>query len=163
MKYVLIVLLLCGAAFAQPPAAISTGLSGPNYQSAVNAWFTYLYARTPRAIVFPFDGGGSALTIGKTMYIRVPIACTITDWSISSTTAETVTIKVWKIATGTAIPTVSNSISTSGVSLSTGTHVRSTTLSDFTTTAIAANDVVAANITAVTSSQFVNFTLGCQP
>ncbi len=33
---------ICAAAVAQPPAAIPTGLSGPNYQSAVNAWMQYL-------------------------------------------------------------------------------------------------------------------------
>jgi hypothetical protein len=93
----------------------------------------------------------------------VPFACTLQNWSIISTTAETVTFKVWRVATGgTAIPTVSNSINTSGISLSSDTAVYSETLTDFTSTAIAANDIIAANITAVTASQFVNLTLGCQ-
>lgn len=115
-----------------------------------------------RILVFVFDGGGSALSTGKTQYLSVPFACTISGWSIGSTTAETVTVKTWKIVSGTALPTVSNSISTSGVSLSTGTAVQSTTLSDFTTTAVAANNWVAANLTAVTASQYVVFQLGCQ-
>ncbi len=115
-----------------------------------------------RSLVFVFDGSGAALSTGKTGYLRIPVACTISDWSIGSTTAETVTVKTWKIAAGTALPTVSNSISTSGVSLSTGTAVRSTTLSDFTTTAVSAGDWVAANLTAVTASQYVVFQLGCQ-
>lgn len=70
-----------------------------------------------RALAFVFDGGGAAIASGRTVYLRVPFACTIADWSISSTTAETVTLKTWKVATGTALPTVSDSISTSGVSL----------------------------------------------
>jgi hypothetical protein len=115
-----------------------------------------------RALVFVFDGGGAALTSGKTIYLRIPFACTVTDWSIMSTTAETVTAKLWRVAAGgTAIPTVSNSISTSGVSLSSGTAVLSTTLTDFTSTSIAANDLLAANLTAVTASQQVTYILGC--
>lgn len=115
-----------------------------------------------RGLVFTFDGGGAAISSGATAYARVPFACTLVDWSISSTTAETVTLKTWKVSTGTALPTVSNSISTAGVSLSSGKHVRSTTLADFTQTSVSANDIVAANITAVTSSQWVQFSLGCQ-
>jgi hypothetical protein len=42
--------LLCGIAAAQPPAAVPTGLSGPNYQTAVNAWFTYLNANKQATI-----------------------------------------------------------------------------------------------------------------
>lgn len=116
---------------------------------------------TIRAISFSFDGGGAALTSGKTLYLRVPFACTISSWSVLSTTAETVTLKLWKVASGTAVPTVANSINTSGISLASGTAVVSTTLTDFTTTAVTANDIVAANITAVTASQFVNLIVVC--
>jgi hypothetical protein len=116
----------------------------------------------PRGLSFIF-APGAAITTGATIYLTVPFSCTIKEWSIDSTTAETVTVKLWRVATGgTAIPTVSNSISTSGVSLSSGTHVRSSTVSDFTSVAIAAGDTLAANVTAVTASQFVNYTLWCQ-
>ena len=115
-----------------------------------------------RGLSFSFDGGGAALVTGKVLYIRVPFACTIANWSILSTTAETVTVTLWRVATGgTAIPAVGNTISTSGVSLSSGTAVYSTTVSDFTSTTIATNDLLAANLSAVTASQFVNYTLGC--
>ncbi len=116
-----------------------------------------------RGLSFTFTGGGAAIASGSTLYLRVPFACTIVDYSIMSTTAETVTLKLWRVATGgTAIPAVGNSISTSGVSLSSGTAVYSTTVSDFTSLAIAANDLIAANITAITASEFVNYTIGCQ-
>src|ERR1019366_597124 len=95
-----------------------------------------------RGLSFSFDGGGAALVTGKVLYIRVPFACTIANWSILSTTAETVTVTLWRVATGgTAIPAVGNTISTSGVSLSSGTAVYSTTVSDFTSTTIATNDL----------------------
>lgn len=78
------------------------------------------------------DGGGVAISTGKFPgYLTLPYAGTITAWSIG-VDVGTCTVKVWKIATGTAIPTSANSINTSGVAISSGTYVRSTTLTDFT-------------------------------
>lgn len=114
-----------------------------------------------RAFGYTFDGNGSALSSGVTKYLTVPFACTISAWNFAVDTG-TATIKLWKVATtGTAIPTVSNSISTSGVSIATGTAVHSTTVSDFTTTAISANDIIGFNLFAVSSATFVNFILEC--
>jgi hypothetical protein len=115
-----------------------------------------------RGLVFNFDGGGAALTPGKTLYLRPPFACTISDLSIMSTTAETVTLKFWLVSGGTAIPTAANSINSSGVSLSTGTAMRTTVLTDFTTTAVPQDAWMAATLTAVTASQNVSATLGCR-
>lgn len=113
-----------------------------------------------RAIGVTFDGGGSALTAGLTKYLTVPFGCTISAWNFAVDTG-TATVKTWKVATGTAIPTVSNTISTSGVAISSGTAIHSTTLSDFTTTAVAANDIFAFNLFAVSSATQANFILEC--
>jgi hypothetical protein len=116
-----------------------------------------------RALSFTFgDPAGSALSAGSTttVYIAVPFSCTVAAWNIL-VDGGTATVKFWKKASGTAIPTSSDSINTSGVSISTGTAVRSTTLSDFTTTSISANDILAANITTVSSSKYLNATLEC--
>lgn len=137
-----------------------TGGTGINCVDSGGLTTCSLVAQT-RGLSFTFDGGGSAIASGKTIYLRIPLACTIANWSILSDVAETVTIKTWKIASGTAIPTVANSISTSGVSLSSGTAVVSSTVSDFTSTAVTGNDLMAANITAITAATFVNFVLGC--
>jgi hypothetical protein len=115
------------------------------------------------AISFTFgDPAGSALTSGTTttQYVTVPFACTLSAWNIV-VDAGTLTFKTWKIATGTAIPTVSNSINTSGVSISTGTAIHSTTMTDFTTTAVAANNIMAVNITAVATAKYANIVLEC--
>lgn len=136
--------------------------AGTGLNAAESGGLTTLsLAPQTRGLSFTFDGGGSALASGKTIYLRIPFACTIANWSILSDVAETVTIKTWKIASGTVIPTVANSISTSGVSLSSGTAVVSSTVSDFTSTAVTGNDLMAANITAITAATFVNFVLGC--
>lgn len=95
-----------------------------------------------------------------TNYLPVPFACTISQYTLV-VDAGTVTVKFWKIATGTVHPTSSDSISTSGVSLSSGTLIRSTTLSDFTTTAVTANDVMAMHITAQSGLGVVTGVLKC--
>lgn len=80
-------------------------------------------------------------------YWTCPFAGTITGWNIT-VDAGTITIKVWKVGTGTAHPTNANSINTSGLSLSTGTSVHSTTVTDFTTVDVNVGDVFAVEITA---------------
>jgi hypothetical protein len=112
------------------------------------------------AIGYTFDGGGSPLTSGVTKYLTVPFACTISAWNIVVDTG-TATIRVWEAATGTTIPTASNSISTSGVSIGTGTAISSTATGDFTTTAVSANDILGFNLYAVSSASYVNFILEC--
>jgi hypothetical protein len=110
-------------------------------------------------IGFTSDGGGSAIATGKVKGFMVcPYAGTISAWNIIADTG-TATVKVWKIATGTAKPTSANSINTSGVALSTGTAVRSTTTSDFTSTAVSANDIFAFNIEALTGATELTFVL----
>jgi hypothetical protein len=109
------------------------------------------------------DPSGSALTAGSTTtdYLTIPFACTINAYNLLID-GGTITVKFWKIATGTAIPTSSNSINTSGVGISTGTAIHSTTLSDFTTTTVTANDIMAMSVTVTATAKFVNGVLSCQ-
>ena len=119
-----------------------------------------------RGFVFTIGDPGAtapALTVaaGTTDYITVPMGCAIKAWNLVLLPSGTITVKFWKVATGTAAPTAANAINTSGVGISTGTAVHSTTLSDFTTTAVAANDIMAMNVTAVTTATYVTGTLEC--
>ena len=108
------------------------------------------------------DPGGTAIVAGATVtsYTTVPFACTIAAWNLL-VDAGTVTVKFWKVGTGIAIPTGSNSINTNGVSISTGTAVHSTTLTDFTTTAVSKDDILAMNVTASATAKYVSATLQC--
>jgi hypothetical protein len=91
----------------------------------------------------------------------VPFSCTINRYSLAADQG-TVTVKFWKVGTGTAIPVVGNSINTSGVSLSSGTKIDSTTLSDFTTTAVTLNDSIIMDITTVAGGMtYLDGVLGC--
>jgi len=115
-----------------------------------------------RTIGAGFDGGGSALTSGSTAttYFTVPFACTIAAWNITVDTG-TITLDVWKIATGTAIPTVANTITASALpAISSGTAVHSTTLTGW-TTAVSANDIFGININTVATATKASLTLQC--
>lgn len=116
-----------------------------------------------KAIVGEFDGGGSVLTTGDTgIPLTVKYAGTIVGYCISADTG-TCTIKTWKKAAGTAIPTVSDVISTSGVALSSGTSTGVvTTTSDFTTTTITSGDHIMFALTAVSSATKIIVTLYVQ-
>ena len=108
---------------------------------------------------FVADGGGTALTTQtRALEFTVPVAMTLTGYSASCDTG-TFTVKFWKIANGTALPTVANVINTSGVGIASGTHLRSTTISDFTTAAFAAGDIVRCAITAVSGATWIKVAL----
>ncbi len=121
--------------------------------SGVTSWV----ALAARTVGFTVSGSGAAT--GKVNgYYTVPYSGTITGWSISVDTG-TATVKTWKIANGTAVPTISNVISTSGVSISTGTHIRSSTVTDFTSTTVTAGDIIAFDITAISGVTQMTFQL----
>ena len=109
------------------------------------------------------DPAGSALVAGAptTDYLTVPFACSIKAYNLV-VDAGTVTVKFWKVASGIAIPTAANSISTSGVSIASGTAAHSAVVTDFTTTTVNANDILAMNVTAVATAKYVQGVLQCQ-
>jgi hypothetical protein len=111
-----------------------------------------------------FFNQGSPLIASTTAIgaFAVPTACTIASWDIDVSPSDTATVKTYKVATGTTHPSSANSISTSGVSISTGGHIHSTTLTDFTTTSAAAYDIFGFALTAVggTATQ-LTFSLEC--
>lgn len=147
---------------------IDTGAQGPTGPTGATG-STGPAGPSQRAWSFVFSNGGSALTSGQLSgTFTSPISCTLNFWDIDTQVnnapgADTATVKTYKIASGTTSPGVGNSISTSGVSISTGSHVHSTTMTDFTTQAVSQYDVLAFDLSAVggTATQ-VTFTLGCQ-
>ena len=106
-----------------------------------------------------FDGGGSALAAG-TAYVTVPFACTISAINILVDTG-TATFTTWRKANGAALPTVSDSISTSGISITSGTALHSTTVSDFTATSISANDIIGIRLNTVSSATWAQYIVEC--
>lgn len=114
----------------------------------------------PRGFQVIFSG--TSAVAGSVFYVTVPYACTINNWVITATPAGTATVKLWRVADGgTAVPTVANTISTSGFSISTGTRIHSTNVSDLSSTAVAAYDTFGVNLFAAATSTQITFVLGC--
>lgn len=92
----------------------------------------------------------SGLTTGKVKgFFVCPYPANISGYSFVLDTG-TATVKTWKRAMGASKPTSANSISTTGVSITSGTAFRSAVVTDFTTLAVAANDIFAFEITVLT-------------
>lgn len=107
----------------------------------------------PQGFTAHFSRGGAAIQVNDV---------TITPWTtkypgtitgfIISADQGTCTLKVWKKADSTTIPTIANVINTNGVSLSSGTHTplaSQSDVSDFTTTTVSVGDQFMAQVTAV--------------
>lgn len=119
------------------------------------------YVAPVRGIGYVFDGGGNPLAVGKTGYYTVPYSCVVNSWNMT-VDSGTATVDVWKVATGTSVPTAANTITgTASPSLSAGTAVHSTTLTGWTTN-VAPNDVFAFNIKAVSGATLISLVLACQ-
>ncbi len=106
------------------------------------------------------DPAGSALATGVLCYVVAPVACTISSWDIL-VDSGTATADIWKVATGTAIPTVSNSIVASAApAIASGTAIHSTTMTSW-TTAVAAFDIFGFNLTTTSGPKYVYVGVNC--
>jgi hypothetical protein len=95
-----------------------------------------------------FDGMGSVVLISTRTFFRIPKGGVITGWSIvAEGTSPTATFDVWRIASGTALPTVANTIMGTKPSLVTGNAVTSTTMTGW-TTSFNADDIFCINVDA---------------
>lgn len=111
-----------------------------------------------------FDGGGGSLDTSLVAYITTTGACTLsTGYYISGVDAGTISFDVWKISgTGTANPTVANTILTGGyLALSTGGRLIQSSSALFSSTAVSANDTLAIAVHAVTSATKASIVLPC--
>ena len=118
-----------------------------------------------------FNGGGQALTSGTTvgsslLYTSpLPFGCTVTAWTVTVDTG-TAGFRVWRAAAGTAVPTIANTLNGGDLAISTGTNLRSTTMTNFTggtAPTLTAGDILAFQLNAVASSPtYVAVSLQCQ-
>jgi hypothetical protein len=145
------------------------------YGSPVSAFvFTPDGAADPRAITLTAGSpGGAALTTSSvSQVLTVPFKCTVTGYNLDLGPGDSggVTVSFWKVANGTSIPTSSNSISHSGLSLSSGTSTGFVAVtaayptSDFTTLTVNYRDKLVMAVTAVSGSPTtVTGMLECPP
>ena len=117
---------------------------------------------TSRTRGFQVIFSGSDVAAGAVVYVTMPYGCTAKSYALSADPAGTATIKLWKTADGTALPLATNSISSTGFSLSSGGIVHSSNLSDLGTLSWAPFDTTAVVLAAVGGNpSHVNFTLEC--
>ena len=121
-------------------------------------------AAQSRGLVFQLgDEQGPALLTTAVATVTIPFSCTIASYAITTDAADTTfRVKWWRVADGgTAKPAVGNAISTAGLGVPTGTHVKSSTVADFTSTAIAAYDTVTMNLSTANTVKYISATLEC--
>lgn len=115
----------------------------------------------PGAYVFQ-DGSADStalVAVGTKGYIRAPYDATITGYTILTDISATVTLDVWKVASGTALPTNANSITASAKpTLTADDVVHSTTLTGW-TTSITAGDLIGWEVEANNNAHLIVFLL----
>lgn len=110
--------------------------------------------------LFAFSAMNPVVGQQGTFYV-CPAQGIISAWNLV-VDAGTATVKVWKKATGIVAPTIADVINTTGLSIVTGTALRSTDLSDFTTINVAKGDIFAFDLTAVATATRVLFEIEVQ-
>ena len=102
-----------------------------------------IFSNRSRTISFSFDGQGSAPAVdSKTNAIVSHVAGTITQWDIVGDVSGSAVVDIWKIAYGSALPTVADTIFGSKPTLSSAVLNQATGLS----IAVAVGDIWIARV-----------------
>jgi len=114
------------------------------------------------AITFIIDGGGLAITTGQKGHLEIPFACTMTAWTLLADVAGAIVIDVWKDTYANFPPTNADAMSGSGKEptiVATNQKAQDLDLSDWTTVAITAGDILAFNVDSCTTITRVTLSL----
>ncbi len=119
-----------------------------------------------KVINYVIDGLGGTLNTGNVKYITIPYSGTISKWSVNMDgSSPTCTVDIWKIGTGTTLPTVSNTIfAGSGLvkpNLASGNSLnnQSINVGSTGTASVTAYDIIAFHVDAVTIGTLLNLSL----
>jgi hypothetical protein len=113
-------------------------------------------------ITFIIDGGGSAITTGQKGHLEIPFACTLTAWTLAADVAGAIVIDVWKDTYANFPPTNNDAMPGGGKEptiAATNQKAQDTDISDWTTVAIAAGDILAFNVDSCTTITRVTLSL----
>jgi hypothetical protein len=124
------------------------------------AQISALHLATNVILSVTLNGAGATVPTGQ-VYAN-PVAgdnWTISGWAITAQgNAPTATFDVWKIAKGTSLPTVANTIMGTKPSLASGNALVSTTLTGW-STAVSAGDIWGVNLDSVAGATNITFQL----
>ena len=119
----------------------TSGLTATDVQDAIDE-----LAASVSVVGAFFDGGGSAITAGSKVYVRVPFDCTIIEATALADVSGSAVVDVWKDTYANYPPTVADTITVSApVTISAATKSIDTTLTGW-MTGITAGDVLAFNV-----------------
>jgi len=136
------------ASAANVPARLGIGSTG---QTLTVSGGLPVWAGQVTSIGAILDGGGSAIAANTIIYVRVPFACTINEFTILADQSGSITVKVYKDTYANYPPIAADDISNGGLAVTTTTKATDTTLTSW-TTAIAAGDVLAFTNTTVATT-----------
>ena len=141
------------ASAAHTPARLGIGSSAQvlTVSGGIPAWATPSVSAAVSSIGCILDGGGSAIAANTIIYVRVPFACTINEFTILADQSGSITVKVYKDTYANYPPTAADDISNGGVAVTTTTKATDTTLTSW-TTSITAGDVLAFTNTTVATT-----------
>jgi len=146
------------------PAELLHGTAGQVLQSgghgADPSWLTP--TSNVITITFIIDGGGSAITTGQKGHLEIPFACTLTAWTLAADVAGAIVIDVWKDTYANFPPTDADAMPGAGKEptiAATNQKAQDTDISDWTTVAIAAGDILAFNVDSCTTITRVTLSL----
>mgnify|MGYP003650134438 FL=1 len=103
------------------------------------------------AVIWEIDGGGAAITTGVKGEIRVPFACTITEYTLLADQSGSIVVDLWVDTYANYPPTVADTITASAKpTISATTKATSSTLTGW-TTSIAAGSTMKFNVDSITT------------
>lgn len=109
-----------------------------------------------RVVGISIDGGGSVPATGIKGYVVCPFAGTIIGWNIVGDVTGSAVVDVLKVAYGSSLPTVANTIAASAKpTLSSEKTNKDSTVTGW-TTAVAANDIFAFNLDSISTITKLN-------
>lgn len=109
-------------------------------------------------IEFVIDGGGAAITTGIKGYLEVPFACTVNTWTLLADTSGSITVDVYSDAYASYGTNTSMVGAGTKPAIASATKAQSAPAS-WTTTSIAAGNIVGFNVTAATTVTRVTISL----
>jgi hypothetical protein len=98
-----------------------------------------------------FDGGGSVITAGTTVDVIIPVAMTITSWTMLADVSGSAVVDLWKDTYANYPPTVADKITASAPpTITSAIKNQSSTLTGW-TTLVSAGDIIRFNVNSATT------------
>lgn len=113
----------------------------------------------PGSILVIFDGGAASIAAGLQADVVIPLACTLTGWTLVATplapaATGSIQIDIWKDTYANFPPTVADTIiSGAKPAISAGVKATDTSISDWSGEAIAAGSILRFNVDSATDIQ----------